>query len=96
MEIKLDIPPYRSETGVVADWEDGFEIAVNATDGPVLISANKAGLISLAIHLLALAQDDVPIGCHFHFDEHNSLEDGSKELIIGKSFSINPKSTLAT
>jgi hypothetical protein len=41
-------------------------------------------LISLAIHLLTLAQENVPVGSHCHFDEHNSLEHGSKELIIEK------------
>lgn len=61
-------------------WEDGFEIATRVEDGAVVISANRAGLVSLSNHLLALAQEE-PHG-HFHLDEYNSLEDGSCELIV--------------
>ena len=53
-------------------------------DNEILISANKAGLVSLANHLLALAQDDVKIGTHIHFDDLNSLEENSVGLIIEK------------
>ena len=49
------------------------------------IIANKEGLTSLANHLLNLAQDNVPRGYHLHFDESNSLKDGSSELIIEKN-----------
>ncbi len=49
------------------------------------LSANKAGLTSLAIQLLTLAQDNVPAGCHIHYDKFNSLEDGSIELVIQKT-----------
>lgn len=64
-------------------WEDGFEIAVEIQGGEVVLSANEAGLRSLANHLIALA-DDESRGAHFHLDENNSLEDGSAELIIQK------------
>ena len=64
-------------------WEDGFSIVVNVENNAVTISANKQGLLSLANHLIALAQDDAP-GAHFHLDEHNSLEENSTELIIEK------------
>lgn len=62
----------------------GFEIKVGVNDGEVIISANKAGLISLAKQMLSLAQDAVPVGYHMHYDEYNSLEEGSVELIIEK------------
>lgn len=65
-------------------WDDGFEIFVKVDNDDVIIKANKAGLISLARHLLALANDK-KLSNHFHLDEHNSLEDGSAELIIEKS-----------
>ena len=52
--------------------------------GSVVVTANKAGLLSLAKQLLFLAQDEVPMGYHFHLDETNSLEQGSLELIIQK------------
>ena len=64
-------------------WIDGFSIRVAAENGTVLISANKAGLLSLANHLTGLAEE--PSGDHFHLDEYNSLEDGSAELIIEKT-----------
>ena len=62
-------------------WENGFTIAVKIEeDGAVLLSANKEGLLSLANHFMALAQE--PECEHFHLDEQNSLEDGSAELIV--------------
>jgi len=83
MEIKLEIPDY-DETGFKFHWEDGFEIEVKESQGAIIISANKVGLISLAVQLLTLAQDTVPTPDHFHLDEYNGLEEGSKELIIAK------------
>lgn len=50
----------------------------------VCIEANKEGLISLARHILELAQEDVPEFEHIHLDEYNSLEDNSAELTIVK------------
>ena len=65
-------------------WEDGFSIAVKVENDAVTISANKEGLLSLANHLRALAQDNTP-GAHFHLDEHNALEENSTELIVEKT-----------
>ncbi|MBQ1391304.1 MAG: hypothetical protein IIY82_06115 [Firmicutes bacterium] len=62
------------------DWVDGFRISVRAENGEVTISANRAGLLSLAGQLRALAQG-AP-GDHIHYDAFNSLEDGSCELVI--------------
>ncbi len=62
------------------EWIDGFEISVSADRGEVTLSANREGLLSLAGHLRALAEG-AP-GDHIHYDEHNSLEEGSAELII--------------
>lgn len=81
----IDVPEYDRETGLPAEWDDGFEITVRTRDDAVVISANPAGLRSLARHLLVLAQDMTPSGQHFHLDESNSLEDGSVELIIEKT-----------
>ncbi|MGF1925343.1 MAG: Imm32 family immunity protein [Bacteroidia bacterium] len=50
----------------------------------IFFSANKAGLISLAKHLLLLSQDQVPIGHQIHLDEFNSLEKRSVGIIIQK------------
>ena len=63
-------------------WEDGFAIRVRHERDAVVVSANREGLVSLARHLQTLA--DEPNQSHFHLDEHNSLEDGSCELIIEK------------
>ena len=70
------------ETSMNVEWMDGFEITVAAEDGRIVISANREGLLSLAKHLTALA-DGKP-GDHVHYDEYNSLEEGSAEIIIEK------------
>ncbi|MFD2286690.1 hypothetical protein GJU39_22355 [Pedobacter petrophilus] len=83
MEIKLEIPEYTGE-GIIYEWEYGFEIKPIITNGEILITANRAGLISLARQLLTLAQEDIPVNFHLHYDSDNSLEEGSNELIIQK------------
>ena len=62
------------------EWIDGFRISVNADNKEVTISANREGLLSLAKQLTALAE--AAPGSHIHYDEYNSLEDGSTELIV--------------
>ena len=62
------------------EWVDGFEIRVSIENGEAVISANKEGLISLAKHLTALAEETP--GSHIHYDQCNSLEDGSAKLVI--------------
>ena len=65
-------------------WIDGFEIKVEIqNDNEVLVATNKEGLLSLANHLITLAQK-AP-GSHFHLDQHNSLEEGSAQLVIEKA-----------
>lgn len=80
----MKVPEYSGENGVQFDWEAGFEIRVIVENNEIKISANKEGLISLAKHLLVLAQDTVPTGYHLHLDEYNSLEEGSAAIIIEK------------
>ena len=82
-EIKISIPEY--DNGVECVWEEGFKINTSAPFDTLTIEANREGLISLARHLLHLAQDHVPNGSHFHLDEYNALEEGSLELIISKN-----------
>ena len=62
------------------EWVEGFEIMAAAENGKIVISANREGLLSLAKHLTALA-DSAP-GEHIHYDEYNSLESGSAEIIV--------------
>ena len=64
-------------------WIDGFTINVAIDGNTVVISANKEGLLSLANHLRALAEEPDK-GAHLHLDEFNSLEDGSAALIVEK------------
>ncbi|WP_020559815.1 Imm32 family immunity protein [Thiofilum flexile] len=80
----MKISKYHSDDGFKYEWENGFYIETTIDESVFLIKANKAGLISLANHLLGLAQEEVPLGFHLHFDENNSLEDGSTELIFEK------------
>lgn len=83
MEIKVNIPEYIGD-GLRSEWEEGFQIEVKIDRDTIVVLANKAGLISLAKQLLTLSQDNVPSGFHFHFDDYNSLEEGSTEIIIEK------------
>jgi hypothetical protein len=62
------------------EWMDGSKIRVNNDNDEVVISANREGLLPLAGQLNALAEG-AP-GDHIHYDENNSLEEGSAELII--------------
>ena len=61
-------------------WIDGAEIRVTIENGAVTMTANKEGLLSLATQLTALAE--AAPGSHIHYDEYNSLEEGSAEMII--------------
>lgn len=61
-------------------WEDGAMLRVQLQNGAAVVSANRAGLLSLAAQLAALARE--PAGSHIHYDEYNSLESGSAELLI--------------
>lgn len=84
VKITLEVPRYNKENGLRLSWEDDFQVCVKVEDKCVLLKANTDGLISLANHLLNLAQESVPRGFHLHLDENNSLEEGSKDLILEK------------
>ena len=61
-------------------WVDGSRISVKADNKEVTISANREGLLSLALQLQALAEGTP--GDHIHYDAYNSLEEGSSEMIV--------------
>jgi hypothetical protein len=82
MLVTIDIPPYTAGTGLTYEWVGDYRLQVSLDEGAVCITANRDGLISLAGHLLNMAQEAVPGGCHLHLDEHNSLKAGSLELIV--------------
>jgi hypothetical protein len=65
------------------EWVGDFKIDVRLdSDHTVVISANRDGLLSLARQLTTLA--DSFVGSHIHYDDYNSLEDGSIPMIIQK------------
>ena len=64
------------------EWKDGARIRAKTVYNQIVISANKEGLLSLQQQLAALAEETP--GSHIHYDEYNSLEEGSSELIIEK------------
>ena len=65
------------------EWVGDFKIDVRLdSDNTVVISANRDGLLSLARQLTTLA--DSFVGSHIHYDDYNSLEDGSIPMIIQK------------
>ncbi len=82
--MQIDVPKYDRNIGLQLCWHPGFSIKISSDNSEVTISANREGLLSMANHLLNLAQADVPPGTHIHLDSLNSLEDGSDEIIIEK------------
>ena len=85
MKIEVEIPEYDRSTGLVYSWEGDFRITVKFHNGELVISANRDGLRSLAQQLLALAQDNVPAGAHYHYDPGTSLEENSAPMVIEKT-----------
>jgi hypothetical protein len=82
MKQEVNVGSYDATSGIRLEWALGFNIEVMSHSGEVVIRANGAGLISLAQHLLTLAEDSVPSGTHIHLDASRELEDGSADLII--------------
>jgi hypothetical protein len=84
MIYQIEVTEYSPTRGVLARFEAGAKVTVSTRNGVIFITANEAGLVSLAQHLLTLSQDSVPSGAHFHFDRFTTLENGSEELVITK------------
>lgn len=84
MIINKELPDYDNDKGFQYVWENNFTIAIEKDKDSFVISANKEGLESLAWQLLMLSQRNFPVNTHLHYDEYNSLEEGSIELIIKK------------
>ena len=66
-EIKINIPEYDDAIELV--WDDNYKIKTSTPYDTITIEANRDDLLSLARHLLLLAQEEVPSGSHFHLDE---------------------------
>jgi len=82
--VELTVPEYDPEKGIQFEWTDGFSIEVKKHGQDIVIRANAEGLLSLANHLVNLAQSSVPAGAHVHLDEYNSLQKGSCSLLVEK------------
>lgn len=85
MIVQLNVPDYEGK-GLHLEWEENsiISVTINNENSVVAIGGNREGLLSMARHLLTLAQTNVPSGYHIHFDDQNSLAEGSSEIIIGK------------
>lgn len=82
--IEIVIPEYAKEYGVWPITGGPYVLEVHLDPkGTVVISGDKEGLITLARHLLTLAQDEVPLGAHIHYDD-NLLEENSLDLVVGR------------
>lgn len=86
MILTIEIPDPNAD--LISAWEPGFristEIYTSREGQSITIHSNSEGLISLARFFILLAQPNVAIGKHYHFDDLNSLAAGSVELIIDK------------
>lgn len=64
-----------------------LDVQVEGPEQQVILRADKEGLITLARHLLTLAQDTVPSGAHIHYDDDaatGQLKRGSHAMVINK------------
>jgi hypothetical protein len=84
-EFRYRPPDYSRLRVIQAEWEPDYRLSVTVDDGEVRIRANRDGLVSLAKHLLTLAQDGVPSGSHVHYDPGGSLEDDSTPLVVERA-----------
>lgn len=84
--VSVEVMVYEPALGVGTWWDDGTVLRAEVWESPertVVISGNSAGLVSLARHLLTLAQDSVPDGRHLDFDTYCGwLEEGSAAIRI--------------
>lgn len=86
-KVILNIPDF--DWSFNFSWEENAKIEFKIIDNNYwYIKANKEWLISLANHLLNLAQEDIFDNYHFHLDQFNSLERWSNELIVEKDNNI--------
>ncbi|ALO91266.1 hypothetical protein SHL15_0050 [Streptomyces hygroscopicus subsp. limoneus] len=81
MDRMVDVPDYLPGRGLRFAWDEGFEIEMRVTGTEVTIKANPEGLVSLARHLLTLAQDGVNAGAHVHLTADQEIE-SEHDLIL--------------
>ncbi|MEJ8651669.1 hypothetical protein WKI65_27200 [Streptomyces sp. MS1.AVA.3] len=74
MDLVISVPEHRVGEGLQFTWDDGFEIELEVGSTEVVLKANRAGLTSLARHLLSLAQRGVREGAHIHLTANQEIE----------------------
>jgi hypothetical protein len=80
----IEVGTYDEEKGLHLVWTPDFLIEVVAGPREVTIKANRAGLRTLAAHLLALAGEDVPPGVHIHLEPGLELEPESSPMVFDR------------
>ena len=83
MKMILEIPDYDGN-GIDVIWERGAKLVLDIDENGFSVSANAAGLISLAKEMLYLANNDFPDGAHVHYDNFFTGQSLQYELIIEK------------
>ena len=73
----------------ISDWDEESCLAldISGTEGfPAYgIGGNQAGLLSLAKHLIVLAQDEFPYGTKIRYEGGKELKTGSLPIVIEKT-----------
>jgi hypothetical protein len=80
----IELGSYSPESGLRLKWQADYRLCVVSGGQEVLITADAAGLRSLALHLLTLPQEHVPAGVHAHMEPGLELEDDSVPLVVEK------------
>jgi hypothetical protein len=79
--VEVEVTAYEPALGVGTWWDVGTVLRAEVWVSPektVVISGNPAGQVSLARHLLTLAQDAVPNGRHLDFDTYCGWLEGDR------------------
>ena len=83
--VQIEIPDEEAGNGFLFNWTDGAEFESSFDGEEFVLASNKEGLLSLANHLINLAQDKWPSGHHFHFDKGVELSDDSVVIVFIKT-----------
>ncbi len=88
---KIITLPTQDDKGINFLWDGGEAISVSVernNNNEVLIKANKAGLVTLARHLLTLAEDSIEDRSHLHLDPETGVNAESAPLILEKDINL--------
>ena len=85
MNVHVEVIPYSDEDCVCVELVPGAKIECRKCNGEVLIRANREGLQFLAKVCLTLAQEDMPLGNHVHFDGFDFFESDNIDITIERT-----------